>query len=59
LIIWQLCALGYSFQTSGEYSATAHIPYYPFAYGIALAIIPVCLVFLQRLINSFIRMVKG
>jgi TRAP-type C4-dicarboxylate transport system permease small subunit len=59
LIIWQLCTLGYSFQTSGEYSATAHIPYYPFAYGIALAIIPVCLVFLQRLINSFIRMVKG
>jgi TRAP-type C4-dicarboxylate transport system permease small subunit len=59
LIIWQLCILGYSFQTSGEYSATARIPYYPFAYGIALAIIPVGLVYLQRLINSFIRVVKG
>jgi len=31
LIIWRLCVLGYSFQTTGEYSATAHIPYYPFA----------------------------
>ncbi|MFC1533780.1 TRAP transporter small permease [Thermodesulfobacteriota bacterium] len=46
VIIWRLCVLGYSFQTSGEYSATAHIPYYPFAYGIALASIPICLVLL-------------
>jgi len=59
LIIWRVYVLGYSFQTSGEYSATAHIPYYPFAYGIALASIPVGLVFLQKLINSFIRVVKG
>jgi len=59
LIIWQVGMLGYSFQTSGEYSASAHIPYYPFTYSIALACIPVCLVFLQRLIDSLIRMVKG
>jgi len=58
LIIWQLCILGYSFQTSGEYSATARIPYYPFAYGIALAIIPVCLVYLHRFFSSLIRLVK-
>jgi TRAP-type C4-dicarboxylate transport system permease small subunit len=59
LIIWQLFMLGYSFQTTGEYSASAQIPYYPFAYGIALASIPVCLVFLQGFINSLIRLVKG
>lgn len=59
VIIWQLCMLGYSFQTSGEYSAAAHIPYYPFVYGIALASIPVCLVHLQKLLNSLIRLVKG
>jgi TRAP-type C4-dicarboxylate transport system permease small subunit len=59
LIIWQLCMLGYSFQTSGEYSATARIPYYPFAYGIALACIPVCLVHLQKFLKSLIRLVKG
>ena len=54
MIIWRLCVLGYSFQTSGEYSATANIPYYPFAYGVALACIPVCLV----LIVAFIRSLK-
>ncbi|MFC1868473.1 TRAP transporter small permease, partial [Thermodesulfobacteriota bacterium] len=37
VIIWRLCVLGYSFQTSGEYSATAYIPFYPFAYSIAFA----------------------
>ena len=58
-IIWQVCVLGYSFQISGEYSATAHIPYYPFAYCIALASIPVCLVYLQKFLSSLMRLVKG
>jgi len=58
-IIWQLCVLGYSFQTSGEHSATARIPYYPFAYGVALGSIPVCLVYLQKLLGSLNRLVKG
>ncbi len=51
LIIWRLGVLGHSFQTTGEYSATAYIPLYPFAYVIALASIPVCLVFLQSFLN--------
>ncbi|MEW6672227.1 MAG: TRAP transporter small permease [Thermodesulfobacteriota bacterium] len=58
LIIWQLCVLGYSFQTSGEQSATADIPYYPFAYAIALASIPVCLIFLLELIKSIGRITQ-
>jgi TRAP-type C4-dicarboxylate transport system permease small subunit len=58
VIIWRLCVLGYSFQTSGEYSATAKIPYYPFAYGIALASIPVCLVFLLEFLKSLTKMVQ-
>jgi TRAP-type C4-dicarboxylate transport system permease small subunit len=58
-IIWQVCVLGYSFQTSGEYSATAHVPYYPFAYCIAFASIPVCLVYLQKLLSAFVRLIKG
>ena len=58
-IIWQVCVLGYSFQTSGEYSASAHIPYHPFSYGIALASIPVCLVYLQKFLSSLMRLVKG
>jgi hypothetical protein len=52
VIIWRVCVLGYSFQTSGEYSMTAYIPYYPFVYALALAFIPVCLVLLVELFKS-------
>src|SRR4030042_3874555 len=55
LIIWRLCVLGYSFQISGEMSQTADIPYYPFAYGIALASIPVCLILLLKFLKSIDR----
>jgi TRAP-type C4-dicarboxylate transport system permease small subunit len=58
LIIWRLSIYGYSLQTGGEVSATARIPLYPFAYGIALASIPVCLVFLLKFLNSLARVVK-
>jgi TRAP-type C4-dicarboxylate transport system permease small subunit len=52
VIIWQVCVLGYAFQTSGEYSMTAYIPYYPFAYAIALAFIPICLILLVKFLKS-------
>jgi len=58
LVIWRLCALGYSFQSSGEATATVYIPLYPFAYGIALASIPVCLVFFMELMKSLAKVVK-
>jgi TRAP-type C4-dicarboxylate transport system permease small subunit len=58
LIIWRLCVYGYSLQTGGEVSATARIPMAPFAYGIALASVPVCVAFLLNFINSLIRIVK-
>jgi TRAP-type C4-dicarboxylate transport system permease small subunit len=57
-IIWQLCVLGYSLQTSGEYSATAHIPYYPFAYCIAFASISIFLVLLLELLKSIGRIIE-
>lgn len=55
VIIWRLCVFGHSFQTSGEYSMTAHIPYYPFAYSIALAFIPICLVLLVDFLRSLTK----
>ena len=55
LVIWRVIELGYSFQTSGEYSPTAYIPLYPFAYGVALAFIPLCLVLLQEFIRSMTK----
>jgi TRAP-type C4-dicarboxylate transport system permease small subunit len=58
LIVWRLCVHGYSFQTGGEVSATARIPLAPFAYGIAIACVPVCVVFFLGFVNSLIRVVK-
>ena len=58
IIIWQLIVLGYSFQTSGEYSATIYIPYYPFAYSAALASIPVWLVLFVKFIKSLTKSVQ-
>jgi TRAP-type C4-dicarboxylate transport system permease small subunit len=58
LIIWQLSVLGYTFQTSGEHSASAYIPYFPFAYSIALACIPLCLVLLLQFLKSMGRILR-
>lgn len=58
VIIWQLYKMGASFQASGEYSMTIFIPYYPFAYGIAFASIPVFLILLVEFLKSFTRKVQ-
>lgn len=58
LIVWRLTVLGYYMQTGGETSATAHIPRCLPAYWIAFASIPVCLVFLQRFLNSLTKVRK-
>ena len=52
VVIWRLWVLGNSFKTTGEYTATAYIPLYPFAYALALACIPVCLVLLLEFLRS-------
>ena len=57
MIIWRLGVLGYSFQVYGEYSATIHIPYYPFAYAIALALVPVWLIILLQFFKSLTKRV--
>ncbi len=58
LIVWRLTVLGYAMQAGGETSATAHIPRLFPAYWIVLASIPVCLVFLQRLLSSLTKVGK-
>ena len=58
IIVWRLFVYGYSLQTGGEETATAHIPLYPFTYAAALAIVPVCLALLQQMITSILRAVK-
>jgi len=55
LITWRLIVLGYSYQTSGEATATVYIPLFYFAYAAAVACIPVGLVFLTALIESLTK----
>jgi TRAP-type C4-dicarboxylate transport system permease small subunit len=58
LIVWRLFAHGYQLQTGGESTATARIPMSPFAYACGLAIIPMCLVILQRFLSSILKVMK-
>lgn len=56
VISWNLFRYGYSLQETGEISPTANIALFPFAYGIAIAVIPICIeLFLSamRVIFSF------
>ncbi len=57
LIVWRLTVYGHSLQIGGEVSATIRIPLYPFAYGIAVASIPVALIFLAQIFRAIVRMV--
>ena len=58
LIVWRLILYSYDLQLQGEVSSTASIPFYPFAYGAALACVPVCLIYLSRLMESFLKVFK-
>lgn len=55
VVIWRLWVLGNSFKTTGEYTATAYIPLYPFAYALAVACIPVCLVLILEFLKSLAK----
>ena len=52
LVLWQSYLYGVSLQRAGEIGSTSHLPFYPFAYLIALCSIPVCLVFLVEVLKS-------
>ena len=58
LIVWRLTLYGQYMQIGHEVSATARIPLYPFAYGIAIACVPVCVVFVLDLVNAVVRVAK-
>jgi TRAP-type C4-dicarboxylate transport system permease small subunit len=58
VIVWRVTLYGHYMQTGREVSATARIPLYPFAYGVALGSLPVCLVLLSQLITSLSRTLK-
>jgi TRAP-type C4-dicarboxylate transport system permease small subunit len=58
-IVWRLFAHGYDLKIGGEETATARIPVFPFAYASAAAMIPFCLIFIQKLIDYFLKVVKN
>ena len=55
MIVWRLIIYAHNLQMDGEVSGTARIPLYPFGYIAGIACIPVCLVYLSRLIKLFVR----
>ncbi|MEM4523238.1 MAG: TRAP transporter small permease [Nitrososphaeria archaeon] len=49
IAIWRLALLGYSFYKSGEHSATAKIPLFPFPLVISIGLLPFVLKYLERI----------
>lgn len=58
LLTWRLTDYAYMLQVETEVTPTARIPLYPFTYAAAIACIPVCLIYLSKLIESLLRLVK-
>jgi TRAP-type transport system small permease protein len=58
ILVWRLTEYAYSLHIENEVTPTARIPLYPFAYGAAIACIPVCLVYLYYVFESVVQLVK-
>lgn len=58
IIIWRLFVFGYNMQIGGEGTATIRVPLYPIGYGMAVALIPCCVVIFLRFIESVSRVVR-
>jgi TRAP-type transport system small permease protein len=58
ILVWRLTEYAYSLHIENEVTPTARIPLYPFAYGAAIACIPVCLVYLYYVFESIVQLVK-
>lgn len=52
LIFWQTLEYGYSLQISEEIGSVSKIPFFPFAYVIALGALPVILFYVVRTVKS-------
>ena len=59
VIVWQLFAYGYGMQIGGEESMTARVPLAPFAYAAAVGCIPVCFIYLHKLLTSIGKALKN
>lgn len=55
LIVWRSFEFAQMIKSSGEVSGTILIPFYPFAFWLALSCIPLCLVLLVEFIKSILE----
>ena len=58
VFVWQLVVYGYSLQQGSEVSSTIHLPLQYFAYGFAIASIPLCLFSFTEMIKSVVKVVN-
>jgi TRAP-type C4-dicarboxylate transport system permease small subunit len=58
VFVWQLIVYGYSLQEGSEVSSTIHLPLQYFAYGFAVASIPLCLISFTEMIKSMVKVVN-
>jgi TRAP-type transport system small permease protein len=58
IVVWQLFRYGQHLETGREVTPTTRIPIAPFAYAAAAALVPLCLVLLQRLLASILRVMR-
>ncbi len=59
LAAWKLFGMGRDFQTAGETAMSSHIPLFPFAYGMSLACLTVCLVLINEFITNLGKLPKS
>ena len=57
VFVWQLVVYGYSLQQGSEVSSTIHLPLHLFAYGFALASLPLCLFSFTEMLKSIVKVV--
>ena len=58
ILCWYMFVYAHHLQFKMETTPTARVPLYPFAYGAAVAFIPVCLAYVSIVIKSFMRVFK-
>ena len=58
ILVYQGIQLGNAYRAAGEVTATVQIPFYPFAYGLSLAMVPVALMLLIDLIDALRKLLN-
>jgi TRAP-type C4-dicarboxylate transport system permease small subunit len=57
VLLYYMVIYAHHLQVRGETTPTARIALYPFAYGVALACIPVCMVYISLIVKCFKRVI--